>query len=70
MLKIVIVQNKFSCVLFQLQYRMPDAYDQDGGVNQEKRFSVAVERYRLVFLVLWVINHQSITTISMHPNTS
>lgn len=25
---------------------MPDAYDQEGGVNQEKRFSVAVERYR------------------------
>ncbi|KAF4392626.1 hypothetical protein F8388_003046 [Cannabis sativa] len=29
------------------EYRMPDAYDdQDGGVNQEKRFSVAVQRYR------------------------
>lgn len=28
------------------EYRMPDAYDQEGGVNQEKRFSVAVERYR------------------------
>lgn len=25
---------------------MPDAYDQDGGVNQEKRFSVAMQRYR------------------------
>ncbi|GAB2270078.1 Pre-mRNA-splicing factor ATP-dependent RNA helicase DEAH1 [Dionaea muscipula] len=28
------------------EYRMPDAYDLEGGVNQEKRFSVAVERYR------------------------
>ncbi|KAE9601108.1 hypothetical protein Lal_00023795 [Lupinus albus] len=28
------------------EYRMPDAYDQDGGVNQEKRFSVAMQRYR------------------------
>jgi len=27
---------------------MPDAYDQDGVVNQEKRFAVALERYRLV----------------------
>ncbi|CAN1351274.1 Pre-mRNA-splicing factor ATP-dependent RNA helicase DEAH1 [Linum perenne] len=27
------------------EYRMPDAYDQDGGVNQEKRFSVAEQRY-------------------------
>ncbi|RVW31701.1 Pre-mRNA-splicing factor ATP-dependent RNA helicase DEAH1 [Vitis vinifera] len=29
-----------------MQYRMPDAYDQEGGVNQEKRFSVALQRYR------------------------
>ncbi|KAJ9565366.1 hypothetical protein OSB04_001332 [Centaurea solstitialis] len=28
------------------EYRMPDAYDVKGGVNQEKRFSVAMERYR------------------------
>ncbi|CAK8572444.1 unnamed protein product [Lathyrus sativus] len=28
------------------EYRMPDAYDQEGGVNQEKRFSVAMQRYR------------------------
>ncbi|KAG7599017.1 Helicase C-terminal [Arabidopsis suecica] len=28
------------------EYRIPDAYDQDGGVDQEKRFSVAVQRYR------------------------
>lgn len=28
------------------EYRMPDAYDQDGVVNQEKRFAVALERYR------------------------
>ncbi|KAL1810558.1 hypothetical protein ACET3Z_027548 [Daucus carota] len=30
------------------EYRMPDAYDQEGRVNQEKRFSVALERYREV----------------------
>lgn len=29
-----------------VQYRIPDAYDQDGGVDQEKRFAVAVQRYR------------------------
>ncbi|KAG6687002.1 hypothetical protein I3842_11G049200 [Carya illinoinensis] len=28
------------------EYRMPDAYDQDGVVNQEKRFAVALQRYR------------------------
>ncbi|XP_043805507.1 pre-mRNA-splicing factor ATP-dependent RNA helicase DEAH1 isoform X2 [Manihot esculenta] len=28
------------------EYRMPDAYDQEGDVNQEKRFSVALQRYR------------------------
>ncbi|KAL8118675.1 pre-mRNA-splicing factor ATP-dependent RNA helicase DEAH1-like isoform X2 [Apium graveolens] len=28
------------------EYRMPDAYDQEGKVNQEKRFSVAMEHYR------------------------
>ncbi|XP_077211429.1 pre-mRNA-splicing factor ATP-dependent RNA helicase DEAH1-like isoform X2 [Tasmannia lanceolata] len=28
------------------EYRMPEAYDQDGGVNQEKRFAAAVQRYR------------------------
>ncbi|KAK2441771.1 pre-mRNA-splicing factor ATP-dependent RNA helicase DEAH1 [Trifolium repens] len=28
------------------EYRMPDAYDQEGGVNQERRFSVAMQRYR------------------------
>ncbi|KAK1362878.1 RNA helicase [Heracleum sosnowskyi] len=28
------------------EYRMPDAYDQEGRVNQEKRFSVASEHYR------------------------
>ncbi|XP_021989609.1 pre-mRNA-splicing factor ATP-dependent RNA helicase DEAH1 isoform X2 [Helianthus annuus] len=27
-------------------YRMPDAYDAEGGVNQKKRFAVATERYR------------------------
>ncbi|TKY73326.1 putative pre-mRNA-splicing factor ATP-dependent RNA helicase DHX16 [Spatholobus suberectus] len=28
------------------EYRMPEAYDQEGGVNQEKRFSVVMQRYR------------------------
>ncbi|KAJ8451442.1 hypothetical protein Cgig2_017833 [Carnegiea gigantea] len=28
------------------EYRMPDAYDVEGGVNQEKRFAVALQRYR------------------------
>ncbi|WCJ30948.1 RNA helicase family protein [Euphorbia peplus] len=28
------------------EYRMPDVYDREGDVNQEKRFSVAIERYR------------------------
>ncbi|KAJ0980676.1 hypothetical protein J5N97_008931 [Dioscorea zingiberensis] len=28
------------------EYRMPEAYDQDGGVNQEKRFAAAMQRYR------------------------
>lgn len=28
------------------EYRMPEAYDQDGGVNQEKRFAAAMLRYR------------------------
>ncbi|KAG2394356.1 Pre-mRNA-splicing factor ATP-dependent RNA helicase [Vigna angularis] len=28
------------------EYRMPDAYDEEGGVNQEKRFSVGMKRYR------------------------
>lgn len=28
---------------------MPDAYDQDGVVNQEKRFAVALQRYRSVY---------------------
>ncbi|KAJ0495049.1 putative RNA helicase [Helianthus annuus] len=27
-------------------YRMPDAYDDEGGVNQDKRFAVAMERCR------------------------
>ncbi|KAL5159153.1 Pre-mRNA-splicing factor ATP-dependent RNA helicase DEAH1 [Glycine soja] len=27
-------------------YRMPEAYDHEGGVNQEKRFSVAMQHYR------------------------
>ncbi|XP_019153237.1 PREDICTED: pre-mRNA-splicing factor ATP-dependent RNA helicase DEAH1-like isoform X3 [Ipomoea nil] len=28
------------------EYRMPDAYDVEGGINQEKRFAVALQRYR------------------------
>lgn len=28
------------------EYRIPDAYDVEGGVNQEKRFAVALQRYR------------------------
>ncbi|PIA63012.1 hypothetical protein AQUCO_00200792v1 [Aquilegia coerulea] len=28
------------------EYRMPEAYDQDGVVNQEKRFAAAMQRYR------------------------
>ncbi|KAB5524700.1 hypothetical protein DKX38_022449 [Salix brachista] len=35
-----------SNILSGVQYRMQDAYDQEGGVNQEKRFSVALQRYR------------------------
>lgn len=30
---------------------MPEAYDQEGGVNQDKRFAVAMQRYRLVELL-------------------
>ncbi|XP_057952241.1 pre-mRNA-splicing factor ATP-dependent RNA helicase DEAH1-like isoform X2 [Malania oleifera] len=28
------------------EYRMPEAYDDEGGVNQDKRFAVALQRYR------------------------
>ncbi|KMZ64628.1 hypothetical protein ZOSMA_35G00850 [Zostera marina] len=28
------------------EYRMPDAYDHEGGVNQEKRFATLMQRYR------------------------
>ncbi|GKV11200.1 hypothetical protein SLEP1_g22472 [Rubroshorea leprosula] len=28
------------------EYRMPEAYDKEGGVDQEKRFAVALQRYR------------------------
>lgn len=31
-----------------VQYQMPEAYDQDGRVNQEKRFAVSLQRYRSV----------------------
>ncbi|XP_057814918.2 pre-mRNA-splicing factor ATP-dependent RNA helicase DEAH1 isoform X2 [Cryptomeria japonica] len=29
-----------------VEYRMPEAYDEDGKVKQEKRFAVAIQRYR------------------------
>ncbi|KAH9307533.1 hypothetical protein KI387_035444, partial [Taxus chinensis] len=29
-----------------VEYRMPEAYDEEGKVKQEKRFSVAMQRYR------------------------
>lgn len=44
-----------SFILFGLQYRIPDAYDQEGGVDQEKRFSVAMQRYRLTLLTFTTI---------------
>ncbi|XP_072955419.1 pre-mRNA-splicing factor ATP-dependent RNA helicase DEAH1-like isoform X1 [Typha angustifolia] len=28
------------------EYRMPEAYDVEGGINQEKRFAAAMQRYR------------------------
>ncbi|KAG9439832.1 hypothetical protein H6P81_019997 [Aristolochia fimbriata] len=28
------------------EYRMPEAYDQEGGIDQDKRFAAAVQRYR------------------------
>ncbi|EMS57677.1 Putative pre-mRNA-splicing factor ATP-dependent RNA helicase DHX16 [Triticum urartu] len=31
------------------EYKMPEAYDMGEGVNQEKRFSVAMQRYKFVF---------------------
>ena len=34
--------------LREFQYRMPEAYDMGEGVNQEKRFSVAMQRYKYV----------------------
>jgi len=37
-----------SNILSGVQYRMPEVYDEEGGVNQEKRFSVALQRYRSV----------------------
>lgn len=37
------------CCFGQAQYRMPEAYDQDGGVNQEQRFAVALQRYRFIY---------------------
>lgn len=42
-----LIDGVFLFSAFGPQYRMPEAYDQDGGVNQEKRFSVAMQRYRL-----------------------
>ncbi|KAJ8451436.1 hypothetical protein Cgig2_017827 [Carnegiea gigantea] len=34
------------------EYRKPDAYDVEGGVNQEKRFALALQRCRLACLCL------------------
>ncbi|XP_058070322.1 pre-mRNA-splicing factor ATP-dependent RNA helicase DEAH1-like isoform X3 [Magnolia sinica] len=34
------------------EYRMPEAYDQDGGVNQEKRFAAALQRYSFKLFAL------------------
>ncbi|KAH9722091.1 RNA helicase [Citrus sinensis] len=31
----------------QSEYRIPDAYDEEGHVNQEKRFAVSLQRYNL-----------------------
>lgn len=31
-----------------MQYKIPEAYDVEGGVNQEKRFAVAMQRYRSI----------------------
>ncbi|KVI06410.1 DNA/RNA helicase, ATP-dependent, DEAH-box type, conserved site-containing protein [Cynara cardunculus var. scolymus] len=42
----LLLSEMYLTTLFGMQYRMPDAYDIEGGVNQEKRFSVAMERYR------------------------
>ena len=32
----------------RVQYKMPEAYDQEGVVDQEKRFAAAIQRYRSV----------------------
>lgn len=34
---------------FGVQYHMPEAYDKADRVTQDKRFAVALERYRLLF---------------------
>ncbi|KAL5981951.1 Pre-mRNA-splicing factor ATP-dependent RNA helicase DEAH1 [Asimina triloba] len=31
------------------EYKMPEAYDQEGGINQDKRFAAPLQRYRYVF---------------------
>lgn len=42
-----------------MQYRMPEAYDQDGVVDQEKRFAVAMQRYRLFSLSRKLDTHKT-----------
>ena len=32
--------------MHKFQYKMPEAYDMGENVNQEKRFSVAMQRYK------------------------
>ena len=46
-----------------MQYKMPDAYDEDGGVNQEKRFAVALQRYRFFSLSSKLDTHSISATI-------
>lgn len=40
-----------------MQYRMPEAYDQEGGVNQEKRFAAAIQRYRYDSVCTHILFH-------------
>lgn len=42
---------------------MPEAYDQEGIVNQEKRFAVAMARYRLILLIIRIYRNVQITTM-------
>ncbi|XP_056693080.1 pre-mRNA-splicing factor ATP-dependent RNA helicase DEAH1-like [Spinacia oleracea] len=42
----LIVSGRMSSVDDIDEYKMPNAYDQEGRVNQEERFSVALQRFR------------------------